>query len=206
MQKKSHMNDDPYKYVDSDYIYTDPQTGILRNLAGLKDADALLFFESGAVAKRIQELYENPVKIKGIESLFTIHKHLFQDIYAWAGERRKVEISKEGKQFFPTTHFENAFGYIDALITDFKKIPKHDKARIAEKLAEILDTVNYLHPFREGNGRTQREFLRLLALEKNLILNLNPPDNKDVYDQYMKGTIQSDIKTLTKLILELIDK
>ena len=45
-----------YKYVDLDYIYTDPNTGILRNLADITDSDALLFFESGAVAKRIQEL------------------------------------------------------------------------------------------------------------------------------------------------------
>ena len=195
-----------YKYVESDYIYTDPNTGILRNLPGIKDPDALLFFESAAVAKRIQELYNNPITIKGIESLFVIHKHLFQDIYDWAGEKRKVEINKEGKQFFPTTHFENAFRYIDTLIFEYKKIPKRNKQQIAEKLAEILDAINYLHPFREGNGRAQREFLRLLALEKNLILNLNPPDNKNVYDQYMKGTINSDIKTLTKLILELIDK
>ena len=194
-----------YKYADADYIYTDPKTGILRNLAGLTDQDALQFFESVAVAKRIQELYTNPKKIKGIETLFEIHKHLFQDIYDWAGEKRKVEIIKEGKQFFPTTHFENAFRYIDTLIFDYKKIPKKNKQQIAEKLAEILDAINYLHPFREGNGRAQREFLRLLALEKNLILNLNPPNNKYIYEQYMKGTINSDLKTLTKLILELID-
>lgn len=71
-------------------------------------------------------------------------------------------------------------------------------------MAEILDNINYLHPFREGNGRTQREFLRVLALEKGLTLNLNPPDNKSVYEQYMKGTIESDLQTLTELIFELI--
>ena len=72
-------------------------------------------------------------------------------------------------------------------------------------MAEILDNVNYLHPFREGNGRTQREFLRLLALEKALTLNINPPDNKSVYERYMKGSIESDVKTVTGLIFELID-
>jgi len=196
---------DSYKYVDLDYTYTDPKTGILRNLADITDPDVLLFFESGAVAKRIQELYEKPIKIKGADSLLSIHRHLFQDVYSWAGEKRKVEISKAGKQFFPTTHFDNAFRFINTLISDYKNISKKDKLQIAEKLAEILDNVNYLHPFREGNGRTQREFLRLLALEKELILNLNPPDNKSVYDQYMQGTINSDVKTLTKLILELIE-
>ena len=73
-------------------------------------------------------------------------------------------------------------------------------------MAEILDNVNYLHPFREGNGRAQREFLRLLALEKGLTLNINPPDSKSVYERYMKGTIESDLKTLTELIFELIDR
>ena len=63
-----------------------------------------------------------------------------------------------------------------------------------------------MHPFREGNGRTQREFLRLLALEKGLELNLNPPDNKSVFERYIKGAIESDVEILTELILELIQK
>ncbi len=193
-----------YNYLDPDYTYIDKETGILRNLADITDPDALLFFESGAVTKRIQELYENPIKIKNIKSLFAIHQHLFQDIYSWAGEKRIVEINKAGKQFFPTIYFENAFQFIDSLISDYKKISKNDKHKIAEQLAKILDNVNYLHPFREGNGRAQREFLRLLALEKGLALNLNPPDNKKVYELYMQGTINSDVKALEKLILELI--
>lgn len=92
------------------------------------------------------------------------------------------------------------------LILDYKKIEKNNKQKIAEKLAEILDNVNYLHPFREGNGRAQREFMRLLALEKELLLNLNPPDNNSVYERYMIGTIKSDVKILTDLIFELINE
>ena len=194
-----------YKYIDPDFTYTDPKTALLRNLQDITDPDVLLFVESSAVTKRLQELYENPIKVESSDSIFEIHRHLFQDIYVWAGKKRTVEISKDGKQFFPTSHFDNAFRYIDQLIAEFKKIPEDDKKLLAGKLAEILDNVNYLHPFREGNGRTQREFLRLLALEKGLTLNLNPPDNKSVYDQYMKGTIESDVRTLTELILELIN-
>jgi cell filamentation protein len=194
-----------YKYIDPDFTYTDPNTGLLRNLQGITDPEVLLFVESGAVTKRLQELYQTPIKIKGVDSLFEIHRHLFQDIYSWAGKKRTVEISKDGKQFFPTSHFDNAFRYIDQIINEFKKIPKEKKKLLADKLAEILDNVNYLHPFREGNGRTQREFLRLLALEKGLTLNLNPPDEISVYDRYMKGTIESDMHTLTVLISERID-
>ena len=194
-----------YKYIDPDYTYTDPKTGLLRNLQDINTFDVLLFVESSAVTKRLQELYEKPMKIKGIDSLFEIHRYLFQDIYFWAGKKRTVEISKDGKQFFPTSHFDNALRYIDQIIAEFTKIPIDNKKLFAEKLAEILDNVNYLHPFREGNGRTQREFLRMLALEKGLILNINPPDNKSVYERYMKGSIESDVKTVTGLIFELID-
>jgi cell filamentation protein len=194
-----------YKYIDPDYTYTDLKTGLLRNLQDITDPDVLLFVESGAIIKRLQVLYVNPIEVKGIDSLFEIHRQLFQDIYAWAGKKRIVEISKDGKQFFPTSHFDNAFRYIEQLIAEFKKIQKDNGRSLAEKLAEILDNVNYLHPFREGNGRTQREFLRLLALGKGLTLNLNPPDNKSVFERYMKGTIESDVDTLIELMFELID-
>lgn len=65
-----------------DYTCTDPQTGLLRNVPDISDPDVLLFAESVAVTKRLRELSENPIKIKEIESLFLIHKHLFQDIYS----------------------------------------------------------------------------------------------------------------------------
>lgn len=196
---------DSYKYLDKTYTYIDPKTGVLRNLQNIADPDVLLFVESGAVTKRLQELHEKPIQVKGIESLFVIHKHLFQDMYSWAGKARIVEISKDGRQFFPTVSFESTYGYIDTLIADFNKIPKGSKKQLADKLAEILDNINYLHPFREGNGRAQREFLRLLALKKGLTLNLNPPDEKSVYDRYMNGTVNSDVVVLSELIFELIE-
>jgi cell filamentation protein len=59
-----------------------------------------------------------------------------------------------------------------------------------------------MHPFREGNGRAQREFIRTLAFQKGYFLNLNPPNNKFIYDRYMKGTIESDVPLLTALIFE----
>ena len=123
-----------YKYLDPDYTYKDPKTGILRNLQDITEADVLLFVESGAVTKRLQQLNKNPIQIKGIESLFEIHKHLFQDIYDWAGKKRNVEIRKDGKQFFPTTHFDNAYKYINGLIADFKKTPKKKQKAISREV------------------------------------------------------------------------
>ena len=193
-----------YHYIDPDYAYTDPKTGVLRNRENIDDANLLLVFESFKVSTRLEELQVNPIKIKNSSSLLDIHRYLFQDIYLWAGKERTVEISKGGKPFFPLSHFRNAFMFIDTLIVDYRKIDKRDKIRLAHKLAEILDNINYLHPFREGNGRTQREFLRLLANEKGLLLNLNPPDNADIYERYMSGTINGNVEQLASLILEII--
>ena len=75
-----------------------------------------------------------------------------------------------------------------------------DISDTSAKLAEILDNLNYMHCFREGNGRTQREVLRCLALTKEFILDLNPPDKKQVYDEYMEGTIQGDVQMLKNVI------
>lgn len=110
-------------------------------------------------------------------SLPEIHQYLFQDVYEWAGKVRTINISKDGKPFFDGERFEMGFRYIDNLLSEFRKINKTNRLELANRLAEMLDAINYLHPFREGNGRVQREFLRLLAMEKGLTLNLNPPDN-----------------------------
>jgi len=193
-----------YHYIDPDYTYTDPKTGVLRNLVNVTDFDTLVLIESGAVTKRITELQTNPIKIKNSSTLLDIHKYLLQDIYSWAGKIRMVEISKGGKPFFPLSHFRNAFMFIDTLIVEYRKIDRKEKARLTHKLAEILDNINYLHPFREGNGRTQREFLHLLAKEKGLPLNLNPPDNADIYERYMSGTINGNVEQLAALILEIV--
>ncbi len=201
MPKKKLLSNS-YQYIDPHFTYINPNSGILFNLQGIEDPEVFIFFESGSVAKRLNQLHANPIKIIGIETLFEIHKFLFQDIFSWAGETRKVEISKDGKQFFPIAFFESGFKYLENLINAYKSIPKDDKLQLSEKLAEILDNLNYLHPFREGNGRTQREFLRVLALEKGYSLSLNPPDNKDIYDRYMNGTIDSDLKILNALIFE----
>lgn len=192
-----------YQYVDPDFEYTN-KNGVLHNLANIDDEKILLAFESLKVSKRVEELYENPIQITDSYTLLKIHFHLFQDVYKWAGQLRTVNISKDGKPFFEGERFPLAFQYIDTLIAEYRETEKSNKKDLAKKLAEILDNVNFLHPFREGNGRTQREFLRLLALEKGLTLNLNPPDNKRIYERYMKGKIESDVNTLSLLLYELI--
>lgn len=176
----------------------------MHNLANIQDEKILLAFESLMVSKRVEELYEKPIAIEDSNSLLTIHHYLFQDVYAWAGKVRTINISKDGRPFFEGERFQMAFQFLNTLLQEFRAINNDNSHLIAKTLAVMLDNVNYLHPFREGNGRAQREFLRVLALEKGIELNLNPADNKNIYERYMQGTIQSDITMLTELILEQI--
>jgi len=188
-----------YRYLDPINQYT-LKNGVLKNLANIEDENVLLIYESLKVSKRLEELHTNPISIIDSSSLLEIHRHLFQDVYEWAGKVRTVNISKDGKPFFEGERFQLGFRYIDSLIVEFDKINNENQKAICEKLAEILDNINFLHPFREGNGRAQREFIRTLAFHKGYTLNLNPPNNKNIYNQYMEGTINSNLTILAELI------
>ena len=194
-----------YEYKDPDYVYTDPATGTLRNKLSISEHGILQDIESFEVGRRLEELENKPLKIKSSYSLLTIHDYLFQDLYDWAGKVRTVQISKEGKPFLPTDRFSEGFSYINDLITEYWNMDD-DVYLLSKQLAVILDAINFLHPFREGNGRTQREFIRILALEKSYRLGLNPADDKTVYDKYMQGTIEGDIELLASLIESIIEK
>ncbi len=196
--------DTDYKYVDLEHLYTDKDTGVLLNLQNISDASELVAFESLCVANRLEQLHKNPIEIEYANDLLKIHAFLFQDVYSWAGECRCVEISKGGRQFLPMHAFPSAFAYIDKLLMEYRALNNADKMAVANKLAEILDNINFLHPFREGNGRTQREFIHQLARQSGYTLNINPMDNHSVYERYMHATITGDVSELSALIFELL--
>lgn len=97
-----------YSYIDglNQYTYSN---GVLKNLANIQEERALLLYESLKVSKRIEELFEQPIKITNSGSLLEIHRYLFQDVYEWAGKVRTVNISKNGKPFFDGERFPMGF-------------------------------------------------------------------------------------------------
>jgi cell filamentation protein len=193
-----------YQYEDYDHIYTDPETGVLRNKYGIIDAQKLQEAEGLETTSRLIELKRKPIKVKSADTLLAIHGYLFQDLYDWAGKVRTVEISKQGNPFHPTDFFETGFSYINNLISEYRALGV-DISLLANHLALILDSVNTLHPFREGNGRAQREFIRMLALERGYRLDLNPADDYTVYKRYMDGTINGDVNLLASLIESIME-
>lgn len=84
--------------------------------------------------------------------------------------------------------FDTAASYLNELITAYYRKP-NERASIINPLAEILDHLNHMHPFREGNGRTQREVIRVLALSKGFFLEINVAISDDIYHLYMDSTV-----------------
>ena len=96
--------------------------------------------------------------------LKSIHYFLFQDIYSWAGKPRSFDMAKNGDVFTPAIDlpcyeddvFQRALAFSSSKI-------QTDKNSAAESLARCLGMINTYHPFPEGNGRTQRIFISILA-------------------------------------------
>lgn len=152
------MPDDPYVY---------PGTRTLKNLRDLRDVDELRVFETRASFARLRELQERPIVGNFDRAhLQAIHKHIFQDVFEWAGKLRTVEIAKPGSPFFAFQRF--IVTSLDTLTAQIKA-EGHLRGLSADDFAiragHYLGEVNAIHPFREGNGRTQQEFVRALALE-----------------------------------------
>ena len=154
----------------SDRVYCYPGTDILKNKLEIKEQNELNKFERRLTMLRLTELINNPVQGSfDLKHLQKIHKYIFQDIYDWAGEIRKVDIAK-GNMFCNVK-----FIYIQA-DEIFKNLRKDNylaglsKDEFAKKLAWYFSEINALHPFREGNGRTQREFARTLSVKNGYIL------------------------------------
>jgi cell filamentation protein len=153
------------KYAgDSGDPYLDKATGVLRNLLGIGNQAALDKAESSLSFLRSNELSEFPVQGNfDLAHLQAIHQRLFGDVYDWAGQIRQVEIQKGSTAFARQLAIEGAARQLFKLLADERQLKGLDVELFSQRAGHYLGEINVLHPFREGNGRTQREFIRQLA-------------------------------------------
>ena len=144
--------------------YLDSETGVLRNLLGIKEQGGLDKAESTLSFLRANELREQPVKGKfDLAHLQRIHKRLFGDVYDWAGQIRQVEISKGSTMFARQVAIQSAAQQLFGQLAKEQLLRGLDADEFSKRAGHYLGEINVLHPFREGNGRTQREFIGQLA-------------------------------------------
>lgn len=148
-----------YDAVPDPYCY--PGTTILKNLADIRDQTGLEEFEAVMTALRAEEPL--PRGRLSLSHYRAIHHHLFQDVYLWAGQYRMVRLSKDGSAFCYPEHIEQEMRRLFMALREDRYLAGRSPETFAANAAQFLSTLNAIHPFREGNGRTQVTFLSLLA-------------------------------------------
>ena len=172
--------------MDNTYCY--PDTDTLINKLNIHSQRKLLDAETQTVSIRLYQLQVQPISGNfDFKHLCSIHNHIFQDLYDWAGKPRTVDIAKGNSLFCPSW---NIYGYADDVFRNFYKNCRNSSSS-QEKFIRVFSThyadLNALHPFREGNGRSQREFCRELCLQCGYSFDLT----HTYKDEMLQASIES---------------
>lgn len=144
--------------------YSDPTTGVLHNLLDIVDHAVLQTAERNVTFIRDETVRLAPLAGSfDLPHLSSYHRHLFGDIYSWAGQPRRVDIARADAPFAHWRFIEPALGDLFSRLRTEKLLAGLDRAQFLARFTYFFVEVNAVHPFREGNGRTQRAFFRHLA-------------------------------------------
>ncbi len=187
------------------YVY--PGTNILINKFNCRDAEVLSKIEAKSTAANLAYLQMHPIRGKfNFQHLKDIHFFIFQDLFDWAGKIRDVDIGKNN--LFCRAIFINE--YADTVFSDFYtscREQRKEKSAFVSVLASHYADLNALHPFREGNGRAQREFTRELCLECGYIFDLTQTTHEEMLDasicSFNKGDNSGFISIFSRCIIPI---
>ena len=164
------------KDKDSQWLkYYYPGTNVIFNNYGIKDYDMLKEVEATNSFNRLMELQDKPINMNFDKNhLNEINKYLFEDVYPFAGKYRDINMPEEYGGFLEIKDAQDIGLYLDTL---FEKTNKElmlvdDKKKFAELISTLYKELMKCHPFREGNGRTIREFVREFSIAKSKELGI----------------------------------
>ncbi len=187
-----------YSYEQQDeYCY--PATKVLKNKLNIMDDSELLIAEREITSLKIAHLTQQPFQGRfDFDHLQAIHRYIFSDIYVWAGEIRRGEFLAKGKTIFCLGRYINSYAAdIFGKLKSENFLIGLDQEKFINRLAFQIGEVNALHPFREGNGRTTREFFRQLAKNAGFDLDFGLADQNNL--------LQADIEAFNRNYGPLID-
>ena len=192
-----------YQYDACDpYVYAG--TVVLANKLGIRDFNQLWDAERAITGVAAAALEEHPIAGSfDLDHLRSIHRFLFGDIYEWAGNIRENGFISKGSSLFCAAEFIPP--YSDELFHKLKAenyLRGLGRERFIERIAFYIAEVNALHPFREGNGRTQRIFANQLARQAGWELNFKNADPNQLCDAYISS--MTDLSDLIALLGETV--
>ncbi|NUT08762.1 MAG: cell filamentation protein Fic [Hamadaea sp.] len=143
--------------------YTDPDTGVLRNRFAITDPGRLRAVEADLTAVALADLAVRVLPGSfDLAHLRAFHREIFGDIYQWAGEVRTVNIAKTDL-FCVHQYIETYSHEVFSALAKENYLRTLSRASFVDRLTHYFAEVNAIHPFREGNGRTQRAFFHQLC-------------------------------------------
>ena len=191
------MADDLYEARNSIYCY--PGSDVLINKLNIKDNQLLSEAERKIVLTKSYELRKNS-KIGNfdLDHFLKIHEFLFEDIYPFAGKFRNENIAKGYFSFAEWQYIEPEINRLFDKLKAENYLQGKSREELVKGLAYYLSELNVLHPFREGNGRTIREFIRELAFFNGYILDLQNTTSEEL----LKASVDSiaDTKELEETL------
>lgn len=188
-----------------DELYCYPGTDVLKNLFDIRDQESLQYFERRCSEKRESQLRKSPsIRINGfgLDTLARIHRFLFQDVYSWAGHIREIDISKGGVRFQSPEKIKKKCFEVKKYISENKYFIGMSDGQVIKNLALVHNALNTIHPFREGNGRTIRLFMQLLAAQSGWELNFSniaKAEMNNVSRQGVSGNVDSFVILYAKI-------
>lgn len=191
-------------YESKNSVYCYKGTNVLVNKMNIKDPIALKNYETSVIGLKLMVLSKQGITGKfDVSHFVSIHKFLFEDIYPFAGLFRTENIAKDCFQFAEWEYIENELTRLLSELKSENFLANLTKEKFAERLAYYWAELNVLHPFREGNGRTTREFLRQLSLKNGYILNLHKISPQKLFNASIKSIIDtSDLEQYLYACLE----
>ncbi|MDO5073165.1 MAG: Fic family protein [Neisseria animaloris] len=183
--------------IDSVYQLSN---GVMKNKLGITSHAELEKAERDSSSLRSKELSMQPIQGQfDLPHLQAIHKKLFGDIYEWAGEVRRVDISKGNTRFANFSFIKNEAAKLSKKLQSENFLKGLHPDQFSERAAYYMGEWNVLHPFREGNGRSLREFTNQLARQNNMAINWKNVSAEQMV-QASIAAYHTNYRPLTKLI------
>lgn len=190
------MSDTKYCYPDSD---------VLVNKLDIRDPNKLQIFERKLTMLRLLELIDKPIEGKfDLKHLQAIHAYIFQDVYDWEEKIRTVDIAK-GNTFCNVRFISSQADVIFSKLKEEYYLAGLEEYMFTKRLAYYFSEINALHPFREGNGRSQREFIRSLALKNGYLIYFEKASKEEMLIA-SKKSFMCDYEDMEKIMAKCIKK
>lgn len=187
------------KWIDP-YVY--PGTNTLINKFDIKDSNKLQELEAiFFLSKKSDPLPSGNFDFKHLKA---IHNHYFGDVYSWAGKERTINIAKGDSHFAHTQYITSEITKLFTKLKNDNHLQNFPQNDFSEKLSYYFNEVNAIHPFREGNGRTQRAFFSALADKSGYYLDWTAIKQEKYIEANISGFIHGDYDAMTNIFKQII--